>query len=123
MLRLLLDANISPTVAREVRRHFPECPVVAICDWLDGAYVRERDDGKILAEAHRRSLTLMTRDLSTIPTLLSSWFADGRSHSGVVFIDERTIPEGNVGALVHAIRRLFHEESDADWTDRVIFIR
>lgn len=121
MLRLLLDEQIAPAVASEVRRHEPACDIVSIHEWEDAAFL-ETDDALILAQAHRQGRTLVTRDVSTIAPLLELWGHIGRSHGGVIFVDDRTIPEGNVGALVRPLVRLWREEHDRPWEDQVVFI-
>ena len=42
--------------------------------------------------------------------------------SGVVFIDDRTIPSSDFGGLVRAILGFWEREAEADWTDRIAFL-
>lgn len=65
----------------------------------------------------------MTRDVRTIAPLLAMLAERGQSHSGVIFVDHRTVPEGNVGALMRALAALWQAEHENDWTDRVIYLR
>jgi hypothetical protein len=122
-LRLLLDAHISPTVAREVSRHRPDCQILALRDWRGGRYLDERDDGQILSEAFNDGLTLLTRDVSTIGPLTAGWSMEGRTHAGVIFVDARTIAEQDVGGLIRAVLRLWDQEREGDWENRTWFLR
>lgn len=123
MLRLLLDAHISPVIAREVSRHRPACEVIALRDWEDGKYLDEPDDGIILARAFEVEITLLTRDIRTIHPLVVAWDAQRRSHAGVIFLDNHTIAEGDVGNLIRAVVQLWDEKQGIDWKDRVEFLR
>jgi hypothetical protein len=51
------------------------------------------------------------------------WVEIGSHHAGVVFIDEKTISQANIGGLVRALHDLVGSTADWDWTDRVIFVR
>lgn len=122
MLRLLLDAHISPSVAREVRRHRPDCEITALRDWEGGSYLDEPDDGKILDRALAAGCTLLTRDESTINLLLVAWEAEGHVHGGVIFVDRHTIAERDVGGPVRAMIQLWDQERDEDWERRVVYL-
>jgi hypothetical protein len=68
-------------------------------------------------------MTLVTYDRRTIPVLLKTWAEEGRSHGGVIFVDEKTISPANIGALVRALSQLYKETKNFDWADRVVFLR
>jgi hypothetical protein len=121
VLRLLTDGNISHVVAREVARHQPECDIISLHEWQGGMYLHA-SDAVILSEAHRNRLTLVTRDIRSIGPLLRIWYSEGRAHFGVIFVDERTISEGNVGAFVDALIRYWREERDTDWENRTAYL-
>lgn len=114
MLRLLVDADISPKVAREVRRHFAGCAITSLAEWENGSLL-DQDDSVVLAAAAPHGLTLLTRDVSTIRPLLDVWAHEERLHAGVLFIDDRTVPEGNVGALVRAVAAFWLAHRDEVW--------
>lgn len=65
----------------------------------------------------------MTYDRRTIPLLLKAWAEEGRSHGGIIFIDEKTISPANIGSLVRALSHLYKEAGTWDWTGRVVFLR
>jgi hypothetical protein len=122
MLRLLLDEHVAPAVATGLRRRNKTVVVRALREWEDGAYLGQ-DDAACLQAAHREGLTLVTYDLRTIPPLLKRWAEEGRSHGGVIFVDEKTIDPSDVGGLVRALASLQREFGKGNWQDRVVFLR
>ena len=120
MLRLLLDEHISPEVAQSMRRRDRKIVVVAMADWEDGSFLGQ-EDAACLQEAAMQKLTLVTYDRRTIPPLLKAWAEEGRQHSGVIFIDEKTISP-DIG-LAQSLGLLVKEACDWDWTDRICFLR
>jgi len=122
MLRLLLDEQISGEVARGLRRKDPRLPVHSLAEWQEGRFLSE-PDWMLLEAAAREGLSLVTYDRATIPPLLKTWAEEGRSHGGVIFIDQRTIPSSDFGSLIRAIIGLYAEGKDWPWRDRVIHLR
>jgi len=122
MLKLLLDEHISPAVADGLRRRAPSLMAHSIAQWEQGGFLGQ-DDSTCLREAAAQKLTLVTYDRRTIPPLLKTWGEEGRSHGGVIFIDERTISPANIGGLVRALSRLYKEAGRKDWTNRIVFLR
>jgi predicted nuclease of predicted toxin-antitoxin system len=122
MLKFLLDEHVSPRVADGLQRRKPPIAAHAMVDWKDAALLG-LDDSSCLREAAAHGMTLVTYDRRTIPFLLKSWAEEGRSHAGVIFVDEKTISPANIGGLVRSLIRLHRETSKWDWTDRIIFLR
>jgi hypothetical protein len=90
--------------------------------WEEGAFLGQ-DDSVCLRGAATQSMTLVTYDRRTIPSLLKTWAERGQTHGGVIFVDERSISPANIGGLVRALLRLYKQTSNWDWTDRVVFLR
>lgn len=122
MLKLLLDEHISPSVARSLRRHSSGVVVHTILEWDQGVLLGQSDP-LVLQAAARHKLTLVTYDRRTVPSLLKAWAEEGRSHAGVVFVDEKTIAPGNIGVLAQALTQLLRERGSWDWKNRVLFLR
>lgn len=122
MLSLLLDEQISPTVAEQVRRKYPQVRVVAFREWR-GARFMGTADSVFLPEAANEKLTLVTYDQRTIRPLLKSWMEQGIDHAGIVFVDAKTIPPQDFGGLVKALGQLWRTERKAEWKNRIIFLR
>jgi hypothetical protein len=122
VLRLLLDEHISPMVASGLRRRDRALTVHSMAAWEAGSFLGQ-DDAACLRAAARQGLTLVTYDRRTIPPLLKAWSEEGRSHAGVIFVDEKTISPAEIGALVRALTALVKEARIWDWTNRVCFLR
>jgi hypothetical protein len=122
MLKLLLDEHISPDVANGLRRRNRAMEVRYMVEWESGRFLGQ-DDRACLSEAAAQGLTLVTYDRRTIPPLLKTWAEEGRTHGGVVFVDEKTISAADIGGLVRALSNLARETGKWDWTNRIYFLR
>jgi hypothetical protein len=122
MLRLLTDEQISPAVARQAPAKCRGIRIVAMRDWEQGHFLSAADD-LVLQEAHKQQLTLVTFDLRTIPPLLRLWAEHGVDHSGVILVDERTLPQSDIGGLVSALCALWRAQREMDWINRVVYLR
>jgi len=122
MLKLLLDEHISPKVVDGLHRRNPKLVVLCIRDWEHGRFVGA-EDHPVLVEAAVQKLSLVTYDQRTIRPILSLWAEEGRSHAGVIFIDEKTLAPGNIGGLVLALFELAEESQRWEWKDQVAFLR
>jgi hypothetical protein len=121
MLGLLLDEHISPVVADQLRARSPSVPIHSIHQWRSGALCGMPDD-RVLAAAAEEGLTLVTYDVTTIPPLLTEWAMEGRSHAGVILVDQRTIRPDDFGRLIRALALLWEGEHGLDWTNRSTFL-
>jgi hypothetical protein len=90
--------------------------------WENGRFLGQDDDA-CLREAAAQRLTLVTFDRRTIPPLLKAWAEEGRTHGGVIFVDEKTISPADVGRLVRALTSLAKETGKWDWANRIVFLR
>jgi hypothetical protein len=122
MLKLLLDEHISPAVADGLARRNRALVIHYLSEWEDGKF-RGQDDSTCLQEAANQGLTLVTYDRRTIPPLLKVWAEEGRSHGGVILVDEKTISPANIGGLVWALSKLANETGKWIWTNRIYFLR
>ena len=122
MLKLLLDEHISPDVADGLRRRNRSLIVRYMAEW-EGGELMGQEASACLREAASQGLTLVTYDRRTIPPLLKAWAEQERRHSGVIFVDEKTISPADIGSLVRALTNLSKQTGKWDWTDRVYFLR
>ena len=122
MLKFLLDEHISADVAHGLRRRHGELEVRYMVEWENWRFLGQADS-PCLREAAAQGLTLVTYDRRTIPPLLKTWAEEGRTHGGVVFVDEKTISPADIGGLVWALTRLARETGNWDWTNRIYFLR
>jgi hypothetical protein len=122
MLKLLLDEHISPDVAGGLRRRDRQVLVWGMVQWENGNFLGQ-EDSVCLREALVQELTLVTYDRRTIPPLLKNWAEEGRQHGGVIFVDEKTISQADIGGLIQSLDKLVKEARDLDWTDRIYFLQ
>lgn len=122
MLKLLLDEHISPVVANGLRRRTKGLLVWPLKEWEEGRLLGLPDE-MLFKSAAQQGFTLVTYDRRTIPPLLKVWAEQGRDHGGVVFVDDRTIPSCDVGALVKALHSLWKQTVKWDWANRTIIVR
>jgi len=122
MLKLLLDEHISPRVATGLHRRHGALVIRSMVDWKNGRFLGQ-DDHTCLREAAAQKLTLVTYDRRTIPPLLKNWAEEGRTHGGVIFVDEKTISPADIGALVLGLAELMNVTRTWDWTNRIYFLR
>jgi hypothetical protein len=122
VLQLLTDEQISPTVAVQAPAHCLGINIRSIRTWENGHF-QGAEDEVVLSEAVRQKLTLVTFDLRTVPPLLRLWAEQGLDHAGVILVDERTIPQNDIGGLIGALCAIWRSERSVDWTNRIVYLR
>jgi len=122
MLYILTDEQISPEVAVAARKLCRGIQITTLFEWMDGHFVGS-PDGEILREAARQNMTLLSFDLRTIPALLRSWGEQGIDHGGLIFVDEKSIPQNDIGGMARTLCELWKLLGDADWTNRAFFLK
>lgn len=122
MLSFLLDEQISPEIAKQIKIKRPDISIFIIHTWQQGHYLGVADE-IILKAASAEQLTLITYDQQTIPPILWEWGQVNIDHAGVIFIDYRSIPPNNFGKLVKAIIWLWDTQNQADWNNRIIYLQ
>ena len=119
-LSLLIDENISPLVAEQVRAKRPDINVRSVHEWHEGAYLGVPDDA-VLTAAYAEGLSLVTFDTQILSDL-AFLFETGIPFAGLIFVDDKTIANADFGTLVRALIYLWDQEHTADWNNRLIFL-
>jgi hypothetical protein len=122
VLRLLLDEHISPSVARAVATKCQGLVILPLRAWHDGELLGTPDP-EWLPLASREGLTLVTYDRASITPPLRGFADQGVDHGGVVFIDDRTIAQRDIGGIVQALCALWHASGKNEWRNRVEFLQ
>ena len=122
MLRLLLDEHLSDDIAVGVRAEVTGVEIVSLREWQEGVYVGAPDD-VLLRAAYAQGTTLVTFDQRTIMPVLRDWGERGIAHGGVVFGSRYTFATSDFGGIGHALTRLWTEQGQLDWTNRVVYLR
>jgi hypothetical protein len=121
VLSFLLDEQ-SPLVADQITKKRPDINTFSAHTWQQGIF-RAASDEVLLTAAWEAALTLVTYDLRTIPPLLRQLGDLGLSHAGVIFIDHRSIPSNQFGALVKTLIWLWDAAHQSLWLNRVVFLQ
>ncbi len=102
-LRLMLDENISPVVAEQIRQKQPDILIESVNTWRGGAYTGT-PDADLIAALDAEEWLLVTYDtqiLAEQPFL----FDGSTTYSGILFVDHHTIAPNDFGGLVRALSR------------------
>ncbi len=119
-MRLILDEHVSLAVKRSLER--AGIDVVAVADWREGT-IRSSKDHEVPIAAASEQRVLVTFDLKTLRTLAGNWIEGGQHHARIIFIDDSTFRQDDIGGIRRAIQRVVAESGDDDWQDRVEFLR
>ena len=122
MLHILTDEQISPGVAVAARRLCGGIQITTLFEWMDGHFV-SAPDREILREAASQKMTLLSFDLRTIPALLRTWGEEGIDHGGVIFVDEESIAQNDIGGMARSLCELWKLLGGVDWTNRCFFLQ
>ncbi len=122
MLSFLLDEQISPEIAKQIKKKRLDIEIFTIYTWQKGYYLGVSDE-VILKVSAKEELTLITYDQKTIPPILFEWGQANINHAGVVFIDYRSITPNNFEALVRAIIWLWDTQNQENWQNRIVYLQ
>ena len=122
MLSLLLDEQISPQVATAALALNTEVPIVSLYNWRGGA-LAGADKVLVLKGAAEEALTLVTYDLKASVPILVEWGMSGRSHGGVILVDDLSISLADFGGFARALLLCWEEHRAQDWSDRIVFLK
>lgn len=59
----------------------------------------------------------------SIPPVLTEWGITGEEHAGVIFIDERTIAQADLGGQVLALIAQWDQTHEWEWRNVIAFLR
>ncbi|MFN0130346.1 MAG: hypothetical protein ACKV19_27100 [Verrucomicrobiales bacterium] len=121
-LKLLLDEHVWPPLGLRLREVLPGAQIESLHQWMGGRLLQQPDE-RILLEAYREGMTLLTSDLATIPPLLTEKLAVGEEHGGVIFVSTKSFPQNDHGGLIRAVLESWPKWSAEPWTNRVEFLR
>ncbi|MGH7745794.1 MAG: DUF5615 family PIN-like protein [Candidatus Dormibacteria bacterium] len=115
MLRLLLDANLSPKRIGSVLERDGHDVLSLASDTALGAL----DDPQVLELAAEQGRVLVTRNSRDFAPLLREWNEAGRHHAGCILI--WTLRHHEFGAIIAGVTRIIrdHPENE-DWRDLAV---
>lgn len=119
-MRLLLDAHFDPAVAQALRERGHD--VASVLDLGPDQY--QASDAELLAFASVERRAVVTRNVRDFVLLHALWAGQERSHTGIVLVHARTIPEGDRGAEILALEEFLHTHPDPeDLADTLSWLR
>jgi hypothetical protein len=121
MLRILVDEQIDPDVAQAVKKRCRDLEITPLRDWMEGHFVSASDE-EVLREAALQGLTLLSFDLRTIPPLLRTWGERGIDHGGVIFVDDKSFAQNDIGGIAKALAEFWALQGKLNWTNRSFFL-
>lgn len=122
MLSFLLDEQISPKIAEQIKIKYPNITIFSLHTWQNGTYLGVADE-IILQNAAIAEITLVTYDQKTIPPILVEWGQANIDHGGVIFIDYRSISPSDFGRLIKALVWLWKTQNKSNWQNRIVYLQ
>jgi hypothetical protein len=122
MLAFRLDEQISPVVMDQVQQKRPDIRFESVLLWRHGD-LRGKEDKQVLRAAQEENLALVTYDQKTIAPLLIHWTMEGRDHAGVIFIDDKSIAQEDIGGKVRALLSLWEQSNHLDWKNLLTYLK
>lgn len=115
-MRLALDNHFSPVIAAKLRERGHDVMAAAEQGWA------RHSDEALLTGCQREQRALLTNDVTDFTRLAREWAADGRSHAGLVFTSNASMPRSKkmIGRYVRALDALLQANPAADaFADRI----
>ncbi|MCX6382613.1 MAG: hypothetical protein NT023_24565 [Armatimonadetes bacterium] len=119
-LRLMLDESISPKVAEQICLKRPDIPIESLHTWRQGAYLGTLD-ARLLELLHEENWLLVTFDTQILAEQVAL-FDGSVAFSGILFVDERTIPSNDFGNLTLSLTAFWDEYAEQSWQGRYAFL-
>ena len=109
-MKILLDEHFQNKIAEAVRRERPKAIVQTIHErGLEGT-----PDSILLEILDEERVTLVTRDVNTVPSFAAARLAAGQTHGGILLVS-RAIPQAAVKELSRRLVEFLDEHGGEDW--------
>jgi predicted nuclease of predicted toxin-antitoxin system len=113
-IKLYLDHNADPDIARDVRRDGYDAT------WASEVGNERASDEQQLRWSTEHGRTILTHDIRDFRFLDAQWAARGESHAGIILAEGP--PELPLGELIRRLRRLLETVSADEMVGLVIFL-
>ncbi len=115
-MKLYLDENISPLVARKLKEK--GCDVISVHE----THARSKSDSEQLELAIKGKRAIVTYDISDFISLAKDYIAKGKSHHGIILISNKTIPQSNFKKLVYSLEKLLTTKEKGWIVNRIMYL-
>jgi hypothetical protein len=107
-VRLALDNHYSPTIAVRLREAGHDAVAAVEREW------HQEEDESLLTICASEGRALLTNDVADFTAIYRQWAADGRSHAGLIFTSDASMPRGRhtIGRFVDALHDLCRQHAD-----------
>lgn len=115
-MRLLLDHHYSTKIATQLRKRGHDVVAAVERGW------HGEDDETLLTLCGQERRALLTNNVRDLTAVARRWATDGRSHSGLIFTSDASLPRGRrtIGRYVRALNALLvANPGDGAFADRI----
>lgn len=113
-IKLLLDEHLDPEVVVALRRQFPGLNIRSIHNTAWGGM----PDPALLEVLEAEGLTLVTRDVNSMPGHVRQRLATGGSHAGVIYVDNKRLRQLDRRGLIRRLSEVVKKYGNDDWRCR-----
>lgn len=109
-MRITLDHHYSPLIAARLREAGHDAVAAVERGW------HQEEDEDLLATCTREGRALVTNDVADLTVVCRAWAAEGRSHCGVIFTSDASMPRSRrtIGRYVEALDDLLHRHPEEE---------
>lgn len=117
-MKLFLDENISPRVAKQLRDY--SFDAVSVFDIKANGFSDEQQ----LETAINEKRAFVTYDLKDFINLAKDYIAKGKQHYGIILVSNKTISQREPSLLTSALRKLIENvrKDDDSLVNKIIFL-
>ncbi|OGI13249.1 MAG: hypothetical protein A3I68_02355 [Candidatus Melainabacteria bacterium RIFCSPLOWO2_02_FULL_35_15] len=115
-MKLYLDENISPLVAKKLREKGFD--VISVHE----NNTRSKSDIEQFELAIREKRAIVTYDVIDFTDLAKGYIAKVKPHSGIILVSNKTIPQGNSKKLAVSLEKLLHHKEKDFLENRIVYL-
>ncbi|MDQ3306072.1 MAG: DUF5615 family PIN-like protein [Actinomycetota bacterium] len=118
-MRLALDRHYAPTIAEQLRVAGHDVVAAVERGW------EQEDDDSLLEICDEDNRALLSNNVGDFVTIARTWAAEGRSHAGLIFTSDSSMPRGRrtIGRYLEALEEILQAHpGDEALRDQVLWL-